>query len=521
MKKKQAAVGMMAALLGLSTVLTGCGSKDPNNAAGEKDKQVTESGTGKADTSEEVELRFILMGEQPKAGAAVMEEVNKKLKADINATISIEYVPFSDMTVTLPLRLSTPDEWDIMLSTPIYASQAPKNAFREITMEEVERYMPLTYACTKSGAWDDTKIGGKIYMIPQSFAELGMGSLFIRDDLRVKYGMEPVTTYEDLIEYTYKVKENETDIVPIKGTYSDYKDTYANICYDGWIETGTRVFYNVNSPADNIEIKTIFDEEIQNLWKDKFKVCKQLFEDGIFTKNPYADQTGKSDYFFAGASAINGSAFENFPAQEAGIANTGGTVAAFPSIDETTGVGIMRPATGNGYSISPSCKYADRCMMALDLINNDYDYDMLISFGIKGVNYDIDESGRIVDGPDVADGKEDPYAAYSHGFWACNRDLWPANASYSEAYLSAKEKILDKVVSLPIAGFNFVDTNVKTETANISALNTELWDAMALGMVDDVDIAFAEYLEQLKAAGLEKVIAEWRTQYDEFVKNRE
>ena len=526
MIKKKLVGSLLAIVLCLSMVMTGCGkttkTSKPDDSTNEESTGVTETAeeTG-VDTSEEVEIRFILQGEQPPAGAAVMEAVNKKLKEDINATISIEYVPYSDALITFPLRLSTPDEWDVMLSTCVYAAQASKNAFREITMDEVAKYMPLANKMTLSSAWDDAKIGGKIFMVPQSFPELGTGSKFFRDDLRLKYGMDPIRSLDDLIDFAYKVKENETDIAPIKGDFTAYK-MFAEISGDGWFPAGVSMYYDINSnSADKLDVRTIMDPEIQKLWIERFKVCKKLFDDGIIPKNPFADQTGAQDYGFAGTSAIWGNAFENYPSQEASIKKISGTIGALPQVDYATWTGYMRPATGNGYSISPSCKYAERCMMALDLITNDYDYDMLLSYGIKGENYDLDTDGKMIDGPDTANGADDPYPPYANGFWACNREIWPESSTYSEAYLNAKQEIVDKVVSVPIQGFSFVDDAVKTEGAMITAINTELWDAMSLGMVDDVDIAFNEYLEKIQEAGVEKIWTEWQKQYDEFLANRE
>lgn len=67
----------------------------------------------------------------------------------------------------------------------------------------------------------------------------------------------------------------------------------------------------------------------------------------------------------------------------------------------------------------------------------------------------------------------------------------------------------------PSFGFNFNPDPVKTEVASISAIVKEFYPSIMTGAVDP-DEHLPKAIEKLKAAGLDKVIAEAQKQYDEW-----
>ena len=88
--KKLAAVGL--SILMLSTFMVGCGAKD-------------NSGNVASSSSElkEVKLKMYLIGDKPKDFDSVYEKVNERMKEEINATLEVNFIPWSDMTTKYQL----------------------------------------------------------------------------------------------------------------------------------------------------------------------------------------------------------------------------------------------------------------------------------------------------------------------------------------------------------------------------------------------------------------------------------
>jgi len=78
--------------------------------------------------------------------------------------------------------------------------------------------------------------------------------------------------------------------------------------------------------------------------------------------------------------------------------------------------------------------------------------------------------------------------------------------------------INEETVNHPLQNFNFDDTNVKNEMANIANVYQQYALPLELGFVD-VEDGLATLKEKLDQAGIEKVRQEMQTQLDEYLKN--
>ena len=75
----------------------------------------------------------------------------------------------------------------------------------------------------------------------------------------------------------------------------------------------------------------------------------------------------------------------------------------------------------------------------------------------------------------------------------------------------------ETAIDSPFAGFTFDPANVSTELSSIANVNANLGTQLMLGKTqDDVKTAVEDYRQQLKDAGVEKVIEEVKTQYEAF-----
>ncbi len=80
-----------------------------------------------------------------------------------------------------------------------------------------------------------------------------------------------------------------------------------------------------------------------------------------------------------------------------------------------------------------------------------------------------------------------------------------------------QDDYLKQVKPSTVFGFAFDPTPVQTEYANVSAIDTEYYASMQLGLSDPAT-KLPEYQEKLKAAGVDTIVAEAQRQIDEWAK---
>lgn len=514
MKKVIKLVSLVLAItLSMLLPLTGCSNSNTQK------KQATADASHAALALDKVELVAYLPGEAPPDGPAVMEEVNKKLEKDINATLKLEYIAVQDIAVKYPLVLASGQDWDFIYGNINYASNAAKGAYHEITMTDVEENMPLTFKATSREQWIDTLVNGKIYMIPQSFKELNVPTMFYREDLRKKYNTPEIKKAADFEPYLEAIKKNEGSIVPFDGTAYDISALFGAFQND---EYGYVMGINVNFSLVSFSLDdpsgklvSFFDEEFAPSYIRAAEFMKRLYAKGLLPKNAFAQKTMGRDLFMTEKTTIWSNAFENYPQYSEDCKAKGWELGCLNLVSHQ-GTASLRPATGNGYALSPYSAKHERALMAIDLLNQEKSYNMLVSFGIEGRNY-IMKGEKLALAPGI-DPAKNPYPMYASGFWASNRDQWPELESYTQAYIDMKKSLLRHSKSHILLGFNCNTDSIKTEIVNCTNVTSQYGSVISLGMVKDVEAAFKMYKEKLLAAGAQKIVDESKKQAVEFMK---
>ncbi|QHT61157.1 ABC transporter substrate-binding protein [Paenibacillus lycopersici] len=486
-----------------------------NNAGGTTNASKDADDNADTPKLDKVTLRFVLLGEAPKDNDAVMAEVNKKLEADINATIELTYIPFADINTKYPLVLASPQDWDVIYGNINYGSNASKGGYHEIAMDDVNKYMPLTAQATSDGQWADALVNGKIYMIPQTFKELDVGTGFYREDLRKKYNVPEIKTFKDLGAYFQAIKDNEKGMLPVDGSATDIQGIFGGLMKNYVIREAP--YLTGFFPDDpSYTITGLFDDDFKAKFIEAAKTMKEWADKGLLPKNAFAQKTAAADLAKAGKSGYWANAFENYAQYSSDMIAKGWELGAVNNLTDS-GVVMTRPATGNGFSISPKTSNYERALMAIDLLHQDKAYNMLLAFGIEGKNYTINADGKLV----VAQADPNPYPMYGAGWWSNNRDQWPPLESYTQQYIDTKNALLEKAQPYLLNGFNIDTTNIKTELANITNIDKQYSAPIQLGLVKDVDAAVADLIARYKKAGAEKVIDEVKKQAAAFVASKQ
>lgn len=161
-----------------------------------------------------------------------------------------------------------------------------------------------------------------------------------------------------------------------------------------------------------------------------------------------------------------------------------------------------------GESISSTSKHPDQAMKVLNLFYKNADLMNLLTYGIKGKNYTVEDGVAHVDpkGGYVSNGCWQfgncyltyPYPPYKAGFW---KDV----ARWNDSALVA-----------PLSGFSFNSRKVLSQWDQLATVDARYSQPLFTGSMP-VKKGYTEYVSAMKAAGSDDVIKEMQSQLDEYL----
>jgi putative aldouronate transport system substrate-binding protein len=211
-------------------------------------------------------LTFVAPGDAPTGWSRVLSAVNNKLLADkTGLQMSIQWLPWSNFLNQVLLEVTSGASFDGVLT----ATWAHMQQFiTEGAIIPVDSYLsktPHLTATIPELAWKSNKINGKSYAVPLMSSYMSYYGFMIRKDLRVKYGMAPITSLAQMQTYLYKVKANEKDMIPF-GFNSAEQTVFDAYRWENepWAYHG--LTYNTNYNIGYIDITDPKNPRMVDLW---------------------------------------------------------------------------------------------------------------------------------------------------------------------------------------------------------------------------------------------------------------
>ncbi|QGQ96028.1 DUF3502 domain-containing protein [Paenibacillus psychroresistens] len=527
MQKKSKLV-LLALILSMVMILSACGSGNKTTTESAKPSESVKpaesakpadsaapvvEGDGKLDTSKEVKLKMVFVGPKPVDYELVFAEINKKLKEKINATIEGEFLDWSDWAQKYPLKLAANEDFDLIYSANWagYSDQALKGGFLELTDELLATNMPATWEKMSKVSWDQAKVNGKLYMVPQNKGESVEKLIMYREDLRKKYDLPAITSPEAYANYLKAIAKNEKGIIPFTPETGDWK--FHNL---------DRVLLKQKSDWNMLDFDLPFgfkltDEkgQIFNVYetpefKELLAYYKDLADNNAWSKNVLNSKNDHLQDFKEGKTA---SVTHNLGSLGAKMAEMRRDKPEFevaladitPDAKKSEAV-----STQNGTSIHATSKNPERALMLIDLMQNDKELHGLMMNGIAGTHYE-----PVGDDKFKSTGKDVNYTGFSN--WSFNSPLNRDNESFPQEGVDLTKLWAGKVYHYPLETFVFNNANVKTEVANVSNVMLRYAIPLEYGVIKDIDKGLTDLNKQLKAAGVEKIQKEIQTQIDAFL----
>lgn len=499
---------VLVMLLGM---MAGCGKTEaPAASNGE---------TAVATTDKEVELVMYLIGDRTPDLDKGFGKINEKLKEKINATITVKFLGWGEYEQKYPLLFASGEEFDLIYTSDwaMYNQQASKGGFWEITPEALEAYAPLTAETMYDAAWEQAKIGGKVYMLPMNYKEVTGHVFLVRGDLMEKYDIDKLETREDMEAYMDAIAQYEDGMIPLDiGADIDNRLLFDYIFFYGAVNGRMEMIYPrqlmAYTGADDDEVNVINITE-DPAFIETATIMQDWNQRGFFSKSALVNKQSSQESFAAGKSAV---ALMNMANAQGEYVNN---VLAHPEwdvqvVDAQFGTPVLiRSFLANGMGIFSKSKNPERALMALDLLRNDEELHDLFCYGIEGEHYIDNGDGTI----ELTD-KNSNYPYDMNCNWGIRNDAyWKTIEGGIPNYDEINDKWMETAKSDKFVAFNFITDSVKNELAAMSDIYTTDLLLLYMGFTDDLEGDIAKIQQKLDAAGADVVYEELSRQAREWL----
>lgn len=517
--KTQRMSSAVVASVMLLTLLTACTtSKTGGNESTETPKTTQGISKNGIDLSKEVNLVMYLTGEAPKDFNLVLAELNKLIKKDLNATLTVNYVPIADRKTKFPLLFASGEKFDLVFTADwnLFKEQAQKGAYLGLN-DLLPKFAPETFKLMPKEGWDEASLNGNIYMVPQQYQEVNPQGVAIRGDLRKKYNLPEIKSLDDFGAYLAAVKTNNSSMLPYNAGTPDINSLRAWMLYEKpWLSSAgdvtTPLFQEFENPSN---VFVLYDTpEYQNFanrmwdWSAKGYWSKSLFSNPVASKDAYLSEKSASAF-------LNLSDFDKLY-QKIMDKNPEWQPEFYPVAPNAKTA--KSSYLSNGMAINKNSANPERAMMLLELLRNNEQYYMLSTYGIKGRNYELTSDGSKLTLPQGVTAIDNGFAPESASSWGWrNEKFYKYSDKTWPLYNKVKKDVESRAIVSKMQGFTFNREAVKTEMAAIDQVSKQYNTMIDWGMQDPKE-SIPQIRQKMKDAGIDKVLNENKTQVDAYLK---
>ena len=470
-----------------------------------------------------VTLKCYIVGDIDQNKDVVLENLNNKLKEKINATLDIVEIPWSDYKKKYSLILASGENIDLIYTSSwcYFYTEARKGAFMPLEEDMIKQYAPNTYANLPAEAWDYVKIDGRISMLPQPQASIAAKNIVYREDLRKKYNVPEIKTFEDLEVYYKAIKENEPAMFPLNATVGTLENLFFAYM---WEKEGYKPIHLTDALVTSADdatgsVKPIYEAESYKQWLD---IAKDWNEKGYWSKDILSNKTNTDNAFLNGTSASTVCQYTStiFSQDKLKAMHPDWELGVYSF--EHNGKLPVSAYTSNGMAVASTSKNPERALMAYDLLAWDEDMYTAHTYGVEGVTFERTAEGYIK----IPEGV-DPATSYKFGGLGIKMGVNNARFNKEDAS-SAREEYAKYIIdseagskyglAVPASVAPYDITPVSNELTALSNAYTSYNNLLITGMsTDSVENQLEQFKKDAEIAGIQKILDEVNKQKDEFL----
>lgn len=519
MKNLKKLLALVLALALVVTAFAACAEKPAEETKEESTTTETKEETTEEKTEEDGTIhpmRIVQPGTLPTDYETGIAAVNEKLAADgVNIEVSVTRIPWDAYAEKLNLMLTTGEEFELL-----HVMQDVKNLSNIVGMgallpvgDMMENYPDLYNKFTEK-EWLGTLVNGEEYAVPCYWTTFDktMAYMTYRADVAREVGYEefPETT-DEIIDMMKKSQDYILEETGIKAYnwFHQLQDTahWLHRTYDSY------PFYVENSIGivlirQDGTIDSFYESEE---FKNDANTYRQMYQAGLVHPDILSlDHNKQYDEAKFGA-MLASQTFDTATTvsmQENGLANADvDWVRVCPEKPD-----MIYTFCQNLNAISATSEDPESGIKFLDWLYKNEENHNLFHYGIEGTHYEVvgdkrieqvkDETGAVLYQMDTWMTGYVPYMQYG--------------ANVPDDHVEYSEYSSTNYVISPAAGFLFDATPVASELTNLQTEIIASIYPIKFGLVsyeENIDAA----IEKLKAAGLDRYLEEYRTQFAAYL----
>lgn len=501
-------------------MLAGCGSTNTKGDSNKSTSTDNQGGTTVVDTSEHVELTMYLLGDRTPDFDEVYGKINEILEEKLNCSLNVEFLSWGEHGTKYSLLFSSQEDFDLIFTASSwghYEQTVALGGFASLSEEFIQTYAPDIWKVVPEMAWNQAKIDGQIYMVPNYANEFGQDVMTVRGDLLQKYGIDKISNWDELVAF-YKASAADGIYASQGGPWFQYFQTQGYTITGGAPQGGELVLYNTQNP-DDLEFKYIAEWEG---FRDYCLQMKELADAGAWSRDILSSSDERQTGLLTGrtASMIWNTGSCMTYGKQANTENPDWNITIIDPIASQPKK--VNSYINNGVAINENSKNKERAMMVLNEFYTNPDVYDLAMLGIEGKNWEAvgDDQYKVLD--------QSGYGVSNNCNWGWNNseiqrtEYIENRTALDDTYDALTEAFENNIKAEHVYdGFNFDSTNVSTQFAAVEAALGNYFDPLKNGLVDDIDKSIEEMKAALESAGIQDVLDEMNRQADEYVAKKQ
>ena len=513
----------LAVLAGMTCVasmtMTGCGGNNAtttnatpaaseapaSEAPASEAPAASETASNGVDLSEHITISWYQAGAtEPEDLAKIEEAANKYIaeNTNLNCDLKLNFFDFGTFPEKMNTMINSGEEFDICFTCNWcndYTTQAGKGAYVDIT-DMLGEYAPQTKEMLGEGFVLGSQINGRNYAIPANKEKAHQWGLVIRKDIADKYNMDfsNVKTLADMEPFFQTIKENEPGMYALEACEGESAKRLLDYDYIGSDSMPGAVY--------NDDASVVFNQVEKPEMKELFELMHRYYEAGYIREDApsvtdyQVDQ--KAGKIFAAVRSLK----PGKAAEESKTFNHD-----YIQVELTDPIISNRETTGSMEAISVTSKHPERALMLLELFNTDVAFNNLINFGIEGEHYTKVEGTENI----IAEGPNNSKYNINCG-WALGNQLinyiWDSEPLGAEKW-DKFEEFNNAAKNTQTLGFIYQSDEVQSQIAQCTNVWKQYMPSLETGAVDP-ETVLPEFIESLKAANVDDIIADKQAQLD-------
>jgi putative aldouronate transport system substrate-binding protein len=508
MKKSKRFLSVLSASAICMTMLSACGGGGNSSSSAAEQSSSAES---KASAPDEVVFAYLTFNKIPEDEGltSVEDAINEITVPKINVKVKLKPLSISNYSQQINLSIQSGEKLDVFHTLGDLNQYISKN--QVIALDDlIENYAQGTKELLGEDFLKATQSNGKTYAIPAYKGYAIAPNLVYRTDIMETLGISPdsIKSIEDLDSVFAKVKEKYPDMVPVAPTNQGVSGVLLTIEGCDYL---TDDFFKPTAVlmGDSTKVVNYYETDA---FKEKIKIARDWYNKGYIlkdaaTSNTLATELISSDRCFSYIASYAGK--ESAAQISALTGKPMGMVRLAEPYLSTTNVNAV------SWAISVTSEKPEAAMKFLNMTYTDKSVINMLIYGIENRDY-VKVDDDHVKYPDGQDSNSVPYTAQLSCGIVGNQFIQYSMEGQSTDDLRLMEAENKNSAKSKAFGFTFDSTTVKTEYSSVINVINEYLPGLNCGSLDP-DKEIPNFINKLKEAGMDNIVAEKQKQLDAWL----